>query len=136
MAYDKPLPVVTPVGREFWNGTKRHELLVQHCNDCGNNTMYPKILCPSCLSENVGWIKSSGKGKIHTFTTICANSPKAFRDAMPYTLAIIELEENVRLLSNIVDCNPEDIKCEMPVEVVFDDVTEEFTLPRFKLSTT
>jgi len=132
-SYNKPLPNITAHGREFWEGTKRHELLIQECKDCGTKVFYPKIFCPQCGSSNLGWIKASGKGSVYSYSSsLGKNAPSAFLGDVPYTIAIIRLEEGVQLMSTIVECSPEDVKCDMDVEVVFDDVTEEITLPRFK----
>ncbi|RLC72401.1 MAG: hypothetical protein DRI26_03045 [Chloroflexi bacterium] len=132
MQYSKPLPVITAETREFWQGCKRHELVFQRCKDCGTYRHYPRPMCPSCGSWNVEWAKVSGKGKVYTY--IIAHQPfhPAFVNDVPYAVVVVELEEGVRLVSNIVDCKPEDIYIGMPVEVIFDDVTEEVTLPRFR----
>ncbi len=131
-SYDKPLPLMTRETREFWQGCKRHELLIQRCKDCRTYRHYPRILCPNCGSWNVEWAKVSGKGKVYSY--IVAHRPfhPAFADDVPYAAVIVELEEGVRMVSNVVDCRPEDIYIGMPVEVVFDDVTKEVTLPRFR----
>jgi uncharacterized OB-fold protein len=130
--YTKPLPSPTPWSKPFWDGCKRHELWIQHCNDCGTNIMYPKYFCPECMSYNLGWIKASGKGRVYTYATVYNYQPAAFAEDGPYTVAVIKLEEGVQMMSNIVDCDPERVKCDMEVEITFDDVTEGFTLPRFK----
>jgi hypothetical protein len=89
-------------------------------------------MCPKCGSWNAEWAKVSGKGKVYTY--IVAHQlfhPGFFADG-PYAVVIVGLEEGVRIVSNVVDCRPDDIYIGMPVEVVFDDVTEEVTLPRFR----
>ena len=132
-SYDKPLPNRAQHSREFWEGTKRHELLIQKCKDCGEKVFYPKIFCPHCSSSNLGWVRASGKGSVYSFsTTLGKNAPSGFLHDVPYVTAIIRLEEGVKLMSTIVDCSWEDVKCDMDVEVLFDDVTDEITLPRFK----
>ena len=130
--YRKPLPTSSPWSRPFWEGCKRCELLIQHCKDCGANIFYPKLYCPNCLSPNIEWIKASGRGKVYTFTVVRNYPPTAFAQDVPYVVAVIRLEEEVQLMSNIVDCAPEQIKCDMEVEVVFEDVTDEVTLPKFR----
>jgi len=89
-------------------------------------------MCPNCGSWNVEWAKVSGKGEVYTY--IVAHRPfhPAFADDVPYAVVTVELEEGVRIVGNVVDCGPEDIYIGMPVEVVFDDVTEKVTLPRFR----
>ena len=131
-AFDKPLPYVDEENRPFWEGTKRHELCLQKCRDCGKFRFYPRSICPHCLSYNTEWTKVSGRGKIYSFTVANRTVSPAFRQDVPYSIAIIELEEGVRMMSNIVECRNEDLSIDMPVEVVFDDVTPEITLPKFR----
>ncbi len=130
--YPKPLPRIDEESKGFWEGCRRHQLYVQKCRDCGAYRYYPRALCPGCLSDNTEWVLSSGRGTVYTFTVTYQNLAPGFRDSLPYVMAYVELEEGVRLLTNIVDCPPEQVKIGMPVEVVFDDVTPEVTLPKFK----
>lgn len=134
-AYTKPLPTPTPWSKPFWEGCKRHELWIQRCKGCGTKIMYPKLFCPSCLSDSLEWIRASGRGKVYSYTTVYSYTPVEFVRDVPYTAAIIRLEEGVQMMSNIVDCPPEQIKCDMDVEVTFDDVTEQITLPKFRPAT-
>lgn len=130
--YNKPLPAVTPEAKEFWEGCNRHELLIQRCKECGTYRHYPRPMCPNCHSLNVEWAKVSGRGKVYSFTVIHHPSHPAFLD-VPYAVVIVELEEGVRMVGDVVDSRPEEIYIGMPVEVFFDDVTEEVTLPRFRM---
>jgi uncharacterized OB-fold protein len=134
--YKKPLPEIEGWwSKEFWEGCKRHEFLLQQCADCMKiNTYSPRILCPNCLSTNLKWIKASGKGKIYSFTVVMAHPPVSFIDDVPYVVAVIKLEEGPRMISNIVECKPDGLSCDMDVEVVFEDVTEEFALPKFRVT--
>lgn len=131
--YNKPLPLVHEETQPFWEGTKRHELVIQKCRDCGKFRFYPRAICPHCFSYNTEWTKVSGRGKIYSFTIAHRAASPVFRQDIPYNIAIIELQEGVRMMSNIVECRNEDLKVDMPVEVVFDDVTPEITLFRFKV---
>ncbi len=128
----KPLPVVNPWAKPFWEGARERKLLIQKCKDCEKFIFYPRIVCPYCFSENVEWVEASGKGTIYSYTVVVNNAPSAFIDDMPYVVAIIKLEEGVQMLSNIVDCEPSELKCDMPVEVTFEKLNDEFTLPKFK----
>ena len=130
--YNKPLPRITSLTKEFWEGCKRHELLIQRCKDCGTYHHYPRSMCPDCGSWNAEWAKVSGRGKVYTYIVAVQPFHPAFSGDVPYAVAIVELEEGVRMVSNIMDCGPDDIYIGMPVEVVYDDVTEEVTLPKFK----
>ena len=128
----QPMPFVYEENAMFWEGTRRHELMIQHCKDCGNYQFYPRSTCTACLSENLEWVKSSGYGKVYSFTVAHRPGGPAFVDAVPYNIAIIELDEGVRMASTIVECSNEDIKCDMPVQVVFEDLSPELALPKFK----
>jgi uncharacterized protein len=131
--YQKPLPNINLESAPFWEGAKRHELLIQKCRDCGNIRFYPRSICPHCLSYETDWGKVSGRGRIYSFTvSYRARSPE-FKADVPYNVAIVELEEGVRLMSNIVGCKNEVLRIGLPVEVVFEDVTPAVTIPKFKL---
>ena len=130
--YNKPLPYVDEESRSFWEGAKRHELCLQKCQDCGKFHFYPRSICPHCFSYNTEWTRVSGRGKVYSFTVAHKTGLPAFQQDVPYNIAIIELEEGVRMMSNIVECRNEDLSIDMPVEVVFDDVTPEITLPKFR----
>lgn len=132
--YGKPLPQVRRETRGFWEGCKRHELLIQRCEDCGTYRHYPRPMCACCGSWNVEWAKATGKGRVYSYIVTHQLFHPAFFDDVPYAVVIVELEEGVRMVSNIVDCGPDEVYIGMPVEVVFDDVTEEVTLPRFRSS--
>jgi len=130
--YKKPLPSMSVWSAPFWEGCKREELLIQKCRDCGTFIFYPKMYCTNCLSSNLEWIKSRGKGKIYTHMTVYGFQPTEFSEDVPYVVAVIQLDEGVRMMSNIVNCKEEEVFCNMPVEVVFEKVTKEFTLPKFQ----
>jgi len=128
----KPIPVVNPWARPFWEATKQEKLVFQKCSDCQKNIFYPRIACPECFSDNLEWVEASGKGIIYSYTVVESNSPTAFLADMPYVVAIIKLEEGIQMLSNVIDCDPYKLTCDMPVEVVFEKLNDEFTLPKFR----
>jgi uncharacterized OB-fold protein len=130
--YAKPLPRIDEESKGFWEACQRRELVMQRCGACGALRYYPRALCPTCLSDAVEWVRSSGRGTVYTFTVTHQNQAPGFRDALPYVLAYVELDEGVRMLTNIVDCAPDAVRIGMPVEVVFEDATATVTLPKFK----
>ncbi|MEM7407660.1 MAG: Zn-ribbon domain-containing OB-fold protein [Pseudomonadota bacterium] len=130
--HTKPLPRVTPDNQPFWDACRRHELLVQHCAACDATFLPPAPLCPHCLELDPGWRVASGRGQVTTFVEIHQNWFPAFADDLPYNVAQIQLDEGPRLTANLVDVQAADIEVGMPVEVVFDDVEPDFTLPRFR----
>lgn len=132
IGYGKPLPVIQPWSKPFWDATRERRLLIQECRDCGKKIFYPKKYCPHCRSTDIEWAECSGEGRVYSFSTLYLGVHPKFQKDAPYTIAIIELNEGVRLMSNIVNCDPQDIQCDMPVKVTFEDVTEEITLPKFE----
>jgi hypothetical protein len=131
--YNKPLPQATPETQEFWDGLKRGELRIQQCQDCDEHYFYPRSFCPHCHSRNVEWTTVSGKGTVETFV-INHRAFGVFEDSTPYVIAVISLEEGPRLMTNLVnvDPDPEHVTVDMPVEIVYDAVTDDVTLPKFQ----
>lgn len=128
----KPIPIVNEWARPFWEAARRNTLSIQFCKACSKHIFYPRIACPHCGSADVEWVNASGKGTIYSYTVVESNAPSAFVADIPYVVAIVELKEGVRMLSNIVGCDPSTVRCDMPVEVVFEKLDDEFTLPKFK----
>jgi hypothetical protein len=131
-AKPKPVPIVNPWARPFWDGTRAGKLLVQHCQDCDKHVFYPRIACPHCGSDRLEWVEASGKGTVYSYTIVYNNAPSAFIPDVPYVVAVISLAEGVRMLSNIVQCDLGELRCDMPVEVTFERLNDEFTLPKFR----
>jgi len=131
--YEAPLPRATPDTAPYWDALRRRELRLQRCNDCREAYFYPRALCPGCLSNDVEWFTASGRGRVHTFTIIHAGVPQPPLP-IPYVVAIVELEEGPRMMSNLVGVEPDPAKihCDMAVVVEFVDVSDECTLPRFR----
>jgi uncharacterized OB-fold protein len=128
----KPIPDVNPWAMPFWEAAREQKLIIQKCQDCSKYVFYPRLVCPHCFSENMEWVEASGKGTVYSYTVVMNNSPSAFINDMPYVVALIKLEEGVQMLSNIVECAPEDVMCDMPVEVTFEKLNDDFTLPKFR----
>ena len=129
--YNKPLPEITTDNKPFWDACKRHELSLQKCLNCGC-LRHPSPICWNCLSMDSEWVTVSGRGKLYTWTIIHQRYHPGFIEEIPYNVAIVELYEGPRLLTNIVDCSNDDLSVGMELEVTFDDVTDDITLPRFK----
>jgi len=129
--YEKPLPVIDPTTRPFWEATKAHRLTIQRCQDCQTHIFFPRGNCTSCFSDRLEWIEASGEGVIYSYTIARRPAGPAFKEDTPYAIALIDLKEGPRMLSNIVTEDIESIKIGQKVHVIFDDVTEEITLPKF-----
>ena len=131
-SYAKPLPIVDAVSAPYWEAAKRQEFVMQRCDDCARLRFPPTTSCWSCLSPNTTWAALSGRGTVWSFILMHQLYYPAFADELPYPVAVIETEEGVRLISNLVEVAREDIEIGMAVEVVFEDVTDEFALPKFR----
>jgi uncharacterized OB-fold protein len=118
----------------FWQKAKEHELWLRRCDACNQAFFYPREICPNCFSRNTSWIRASGRGTLHAFAIVHRAPAPAFGDHVPYVAALVDLEEGPRVPTNLVDVEfvPEKIKIGLPVEVVFEDVTPEVTLPKFR----
>lgn len=130
--YRKPLPQPTPFDEPYWNYLKGHELRLPRCGGCGCIFFPPQPCCPRCLSDRLEWVAASGRGRVWSWVVFHHVYFQSFAEDIPYVVALVELEEGPRMISTIVDCPPEEIRCDMPVEVVFEDVTPEFTIPKFR----
>lgn len=129
----KPIPKPTPETRHFWEGTLAGELRLQRCDTCSNVYFPPRPFCPKCASRSVQAFKASGLGTLHSYVI----NQRAAADSgfeAPYSIAIVELEEGPRMMTNIVDSpqTPEALVLDMPVEVTFQKLTEDIALPRFR----
>jgi uncharacterized OB-fold protein len=132
--YTKPLPrpLSTELTRPFWEAARRHELVMPRCKTCAHLFFYPRSECPHCFSTNLEWVQVSGRGRLHSYTIVQQPANPAFRDDVPYVYAVVQLEEGPRIVSNVVQCDPDTLRVDMPLEAVFDDVTPEWTLVKFK----
>jgi uncharacterized protein len=121
-------PNVSPLTRPFWEAARRRELVCPVCLDCGQNFFTPQIACPHCLSENWEYQPSKGLGAIHSFTVV-HRAPREGFDP-PYVVADVDLDEGWHMLTNIVDCDPDDVRIGQRVRVTWFD-TSDAVLPVF-----
>lgn len=132
MANTMPTVVRDGDTTEYWEGIDRGELRLQQCVDCGRNIFYPRSVCPHCMSDRLRWITATGRGRIYSYTVV-HRSFGPFADQAPFVVAIVELEEGVRMMTRIVG-RREEVRIDAPVEVTFVQADEELTLPYFKLA--
>jgi len=126
------LPPMWGLAHDFYSYCKQHELRFQKCSKCGRWRHVPREMCPDCGSFNYEWAKSAGKGKVFSWAITDQPMLPQFADAVPYAIAIVELEEGVRIATWVVDVLPDELSIGLPVEVEFDDVTSGVTLPKFR----
>ena len=131
--YSKPLPTITDDNREFWGGCKQGKLRMQKCDDCGHIRYPISHVCPKCLSYNFKWTDLSGRGEVFSYVVFHQLYNKAFEKDIPYNVALVQLEEGPRMYSNVIGVDNDAVKVGDKLEVAFDPVTAEVTIPRFKL---
>ncbi len=117
----KPAPRPTPETAPYWEGTAQGELRIQRCRACDRAYFYPRSSCPHCASTDVSWITATGRGRLHTYL-ISHRAAPGFGDQVPYAIAVVELEEGPRMMTNIVgvDNTPEALELDMALEVAFE----------------
>jgi uncharacterized OB-fold protein len=129
---ERPLPKRNAFSGPFWDAAQRHQLVLQRCDDCGKFRFYPRPMCPDCHSMAVTWTRCSGRGTVYSFTIVRRPLTRWFADRVPLVCAVIELDEDVRMVSNVVGVDPEDVRIGLRVTVAFDDVDEQTSLPIFE----
>ena len=124
-------PQIDASTQEFWDAARRGVLRIKHCNACGANHYYPRPFCPKCWSTDVNWFDAAGTGTLYTYSVVHSNDLPAFRDRVPYVVAIVDLDEGPRMETNIVDCPLDELRVGMRVTVAFED-EGDIVLPRFR----
>ena len=130
----KPLPKVSPEMAPFFEAARRHELVVQRCRGCRALRFPARDRCSRCLSREAEWIRVSGRGTVFSYAVMHQLYHPGFAAEVPYAVVVVELEEGVRILSNLVDCPASEVTVGLPVEAVFEEVSPEITLPKFRPS--
>ena len=131
--YTKPLPEFRPETKPYWNACKNHELVLPRSRTTKEFFFYPRALSPGeDMSEDIEWVKASGKAKVWTYSIHHMGPTQAYKGEPPYVVALVETEEGIKMMTNIVDCDPNEVRIGMEVEVIFDDVTPDVTLPKFR----
>lgn len=127
-SWEKPLPEPDATARPFYQACARGELRIQECRACGHRQFYPRALCTAC-GGSPEWITTAGRGRVYTFTVVRQNLAAPFRDELPYAVVMVELEEGVKLMGRITDCDPESVHIGMAVEAYAVRVEEGLALP-------
>lgn len=130
--FRKPLPAPTPVSGPFWNGLRQGKVLIQRCDDCDAWVFYPRSRCSSCLSQRLRWHEVSGFGTLYTFTIARQPTAPHFADDTPQFIAVVELDEGVRLTTNLVKVEESDIRVGMRVRPWFDRGSKGITLLKYQ----
>jgi uncharacterized protein len=133
MSYTKPVPTIDPESAPYWEGAKAGRLMIQHCKATDQYFLYSRILTPGVDDARVEWVQASGRGTIYSYTVARRPAGAAFKDDVPYVVASVELDEGARIMSNVVTDDPDAVRIGMRVEAVFDRVSDDLTIPKFKI---
>ncbi len=126
------LPTIEDDTRPFWDAAREQRFLVKRCGACGAVHHYPRQFCPSCWSDDVAWLDASGRATLYTWSVVYANDLPPFPERLPYVAAVVDLEEGPRVMTNIVDCDPAELRIGMDLVVDFLSLTDDITAPVFR----
>jgi uncharacterized protein len=139
MADDKTKPTrfeppVSDDTEAFWEATRDKRLVLQWCTTCDKAIFYPRAACPGCLGDTLEWRTSAGIGRVHAVSVQHKAANPFMADRVPYAVALVDLDEGVRLMTNIVGCDPEEVTVDMAVSVTWEPLTDGRHLPLFERS--
>jgi len=124
-------PPVSEVSQPFWDATREHRLLVQWCRACDRPVFFPREVCPTCLDADLEWRESAGTGTVHAITVEHRPQNPMFADRVPYAIALVDVAEGWRMLTNVVDCDPLTVTVGTPVTVTWEPLSDGRNLPLF-----
>ena len=130
----KPLPQISVEMAPFFEAARRQQLVVQRCRGCGTLRFPARDRCSACLSREAEWVPVSGKGTVFSFAVMHQVYHPGFAAEVPYAVVLVALDEGPRMISNVVGVPPSEIRVGMPLEVVFEAVSPEVTLPKFRVA--
>jgi uncharacterized protein len=130
MRFDLPTPDAET--QPWWDAAREGRLLIKRCSSCGRPHFYPRPFCPHCWSTAVEWEEASGRATLYTFSIVRRNDLPPFNERVPYVAAVVDLAEGVRMMTNVVECELDDVEIGMPLEVVFQPISDDVTIPVFR----
>ena len=119
----------------FWEGCREKRFLLPRCQECGSFRWPPGPMCPACQSQQTEWVEAAGRGRVYSWIVVNHAPHPNLADQTPYVLALIELEEGVRVLGNIYGCEPNEILPNLAVSLIFEEADDGFVLPNFVVET-
>jgi uncharacterized OB-fold protein len=126
------LPTPDNATRPFWDAAREGRFLVKRCRACERAHYYPRPFCPHCWSDDVEWEEASGRASLYTWSVVHQNDLPPWPERVPYVAAVVDLEEGPRAMTNVVDCEFESLRVDLPLQVAFRDAADEVTLPVFR----
>ncbi|HEY1349807.1 MAG TPA: OB-fold domain-containing protein [Ktedonobacteraceae bacterium] len=130
--YQKPIPVPDEASLPFFQGACEHRLMIQRCAVCGTAHWPVRLRCSVCFRTDIAWVEASGKGTLYTFSLVHQVVHPGFASEVPYTLAEVDLQEGLRIISTVIECPPARLHIGMPLDVTFIDINDEISLPAFR----
>ena len=128
----RPIPPTSPLTEPYWEAARRGEFALQSCEACGDRPFPPRANCPGCGSPKLSWGTASGRGTVYSYTVAHRAPHPVFSEQLPLVVAIVELEEGPRMVTNLVDCDPADLQVGMAVEARFEPIDDsDVVLPVF-----
>lgn len=127
----RPIPESSPYGEPYWAAAVDGRLVIQHCPRCDRLQHFPRPWCTACLNDEMEYVQASGRGSVYSFTVVRRNPNPAFAARVPYVLALIDLDEGVRVMSNVVGCAPEAVSVGQRVRVCFETIDDTHAVPCF-----
>jgi len=128
----RPEPPITDVSAPFWEATRDKRLLVQRCARCDAWVWYPRSACTKCMSDSLHWTQVDGRGTVYAASVHHRPGVAEMKERVPYVVALVELDEGVRLLTNVVDCDPESVHVGQSVMLTWEELSDGRHLPIFK----
>jgi uncharacterized protein len=125
------LPVPDDETQPFWDAAREGKLLIKRCADCGRAHFYPRPFCPFCWSEAVSWEAASGQAALYTWSVVHHNDLPPFSERIPYVAAVVDLAEGPRMMTNVVDCDPDRLEVGMRLHVAYRELADDVTVPVF-----
>lgn len=131
-AAEKPRPILRGEEAPFFAAAAEGRLVIQRCPVCQRAVFYPRTLCPHCHDGVPEWTDASGKATVYSFSVLQRAGLPGFEADVPYVVALVDLEEGVRMMANIVNVPPDEVRIGMPVSVTFERRAEDFVVPQFE----
>lgn len=128
----RPLPDTRNAGAAYWRSAAEGRLCVPRCERCARTFWYPRRQCPHCGSGEVAWLQARGTGRVYTYTVVRQSGDPFFKGRLPFVVAMIELDEGPRLMSNVIDCDVESVEIGMAVVVSFEQAQDGLAIPLFR----
>lgn len=125
-------PPVSDISQPFWDATRERQLVVQRCKSCNKAIHYPRAICPHCHAEELEFTSASGRGEVYAFSVMHRPGNPTMKDKIPYVVALIDIDEGVRLMSNVVGCEPGEVQVGMQVQVTWEELSDGRALPLFE----